>query len=166
MHSCGPSVCIVSVDSELTKDLWTGMNIYHHCVLWCDVSLDTSMVKHKTAEGVEEAYKKKNIQTNKQTKYTCNMTLLFTAQYSGDLRLVQNGFTNSSNTSGRLEIYHRGLWKSMCDYTWSTANTRVACRQLGFSTSNTSWSTSSNEGWGVCVQYCYLQDDVPSSMLW
>ena len=94
---------------------------------------------------------KKRYCTNKQTKYTHNMTLLSTAQFSGDLRLVQNGFTNSSYTSGRLEIYHSGRWGTVCDYTWTTANTRVACRQLGFSTSNTSWTTSSAGGLLRCL---------------
>ena len=73
------------------------------------------------------------------------MILQLTAS-PGDLRLVQNGLTNSSYTSGRLEVFYRGLWGTVCYDFWSLTNTRVACRQLGFSTSNTSWSTSSAGG--------------------
>ena len=51
---------------------------------------------------------------------------------SGDLRLVRNGFSSSFYTSGHLEIYYGGQWKSVCYDSWTTANTRVACRQLGF----------------------------------
>ena len=69
----------------------------------------------------------------------------------GDLRLVQNGISNSSYTRGRLEVYYSGLWGTVCDNSWSSANTRVACRQLGFPTHNTSWTTSSAGGWGVCT---------------
>ena len=51
---------------------------------------------------------------------------------SGDLRLVRNGFTSPSYSSGLLEVYYGGLWRPVCYDGWSTANTRVACRQLGF----------------------------------
>ena len=74
------------------------------------------------------------------------MTLLSTAHISGDLRLVQNGFTNSSLACGRLEVFYSGQWGTVCDDYWSSTNTRVACRQLGFTGSNTSWITSSAAG--------------------
>ena len=54
------------------------------------------------------------------------------AQNTGDLRLVQNGISNSSYTRGRLEVYYSGQWGTVCDDYWSLTNTRVACRQLGF----------------------------------
>ena len=73
------------------------------------------------------------------------------AQNYGDLRLVQNGDSSSFNTRGRLEIYYSGRWGTVCDDSWSTASTRVACRQLGFSTTSTSWTTSSTGGWGICT---------------
>ena len=65
---------------------------------------------------------------------------------SGDLRLVQNGFTSTSYTRGRLEVYYSGQWGTVCNDFWSSTNTRVACRQLGFSSSSTSWTTSSAGG--------------------
>ena len=76
---------------------------------------------------------------------TLNNPLLIVAR-SGDLRLVQNGFTNPSYTRGRLEVYYSGQWGTVCDDFWSSTNTRVACRQLGFSSSSTSWTTSSAGG--------------------
>ena len=51
---------------------------------------------------------------------------------SGDLRLVRNGFSSRSYSSGLLEVYHGGWWRPVCYDGWTTANTRVACRQLGF----------------------------------
>ena len=74
----------------------------------------------------------------------------FTRPRSGDLRLVQNGTSNSSYTRGRLEVYYSGRWGTVCDDSWSSENTRVACRQLGLPTASTSWTTSSAGGWGVC----------------
>ena len=72
-----------------------------------------------------------------------------TAPSSGDLRLVQNGHTSSSYTSGRLEIYYSGEWGTVCNHYWSATNTRVACRQLGFAgaASSNSYHTSFAAGW-------------------
>ena len=44
------------------------------------------------------------------------------------LRLVDgNGFS-----TGRLEIFHKGVWGTVCHDGWSQINSDVACRQLGF----------------------------------
>lgn len=151
--SCITSELLVSSWQRPEKDIrrvWT-VDALLVLLLWCAVlshGLNTLMLKHKTGKREREygTWTK-----GKNSLYTHNITLLFTAHFFGDLRLVQNGFTNSSYTSGRLEIYYRGLWKTVCDYLWTIANTRVACHQLGFSTSNTSWSTSSDGGWDVCT---------------
>ena len=77
------------------------------------------------------------------THYTIFLT---TAPRSGDLRLVRNGVTHTSYASGRLEVYYSGQWGTVCDDGWTSTNTRVACRQLGFSTSGARWTTSSAGG--------------------
>eukprot|EP00118_Oscarella_pearsei_P014363 m.122643 g.122643 ORF g.122643 m.122643 type:complete len:473 (+) comp37795_c0_seq8:2668-4086(+) len=46
----------------------------------------------------------------------------------GDIRLV-NG---SSAGEGRLEVYHGGVWGTVCGTWWSQHNSRVVCRQLGY----------------------------------
>ena len=79
--------------------------------------------------------------------YSC-YECICAAQNYGDLRLVQNGITSSSNVRGRLEIYYNGQWGTVCDNYWSTGSTRVACRQLGFFIYSISWTTSSAGGWG------------------
>ena len=51
--------------------------------------------------------------------------------HHGSVQLV-GGVTNST---GRLEFCAHGVWGKVCNYLryWSPENTKVACRQLGFS---------------------------------
>ncbi len=45
----------------------------------------------------------------------------------GDIRLTGR----VTSTGGRLEICHLGTWGTVCDDTWTSYSTMVACRQLG-----------------------------------
>ena len=35
--------------------------------------------------------------------------------------------------TGRIEICHRGIWRTVCRDSWTRADAAVACSQLGFS---------------------------------
>ncbi|XP_028399552.1 uncharacterized protein LOC114522963 isoform X3 [Dendronephthya gigantea] len=39
---------------------------------------------------------------------------------------------SSANGTGRVEIFHKGLWGTICEYGWGIHDARVACRQLGY----------------------------------
>jgi len=62
-----------------------------------------------------------------------NIVYLFVAPRNGDLRIARGSLTNSSFTSGRLEIFINGEWGTVCIDEFSFTDATVACRQLGYS---------------------------------
>ncbi|XP_071836544.1 scavenger receptor cysteine-rich domain-containing protein DMBT1-like [Apostichopus japonicus] len=57
------------------------------------------------------------------------------------LRLVGG----TSPREGRVEVYHDGLWGTICDHGWDDNGTSVICRQLGYGGIGTALQTSKYE---------------------
>ena len=53
------------------------------------------------------------------------------------VRLVGGNLYNE----GRLEVRYNGEWGSVCYYGWSSSDTYVVCRQLGFGTYGSYYSS-------------------------
>lgn len=49
---------------------------------------------------------------------------------SNDVVRLEGG---SSIYEGKLEIFHHGIWGTVCDDMWNNHNTAVVCTSLGFS---------------------------------
>ncbi|XP_033636271.1 deleted in malignant brain tumors 1 protein-like [Asterias rubens] len=50
----------------------------------------------------------------------------------GSVRLVDG----DSALEGRLELYYQGIWGTVCGHNWNALNSDVACKQLGYQSSD------------------------------
>ena len=49
--------------------------------------------------------------------------------YTAPIRLENS----SSSAEGRVEVFHKGAWGSICDQSWDLNDGHVVCRMMGYS---------------------------------
>ena len=63
--------------------------------------------------------------------------------------------SDGNSTAGRVEIFYRGEWGSICDDFWTIENARVICRSLGY---EGAWSHSTQAHYGQGTGLIWLDD--------
>ncbi|KAJ8298963.1 hypothetical protein KUTeg_023023 [Tegillarca granosa] len=72
-------------------------------------------------------------------------TAKFYSITSAQIRLV-GGY---NKTRGRVEIYHSGVWGTVCDDDWEDVDAMVVCKQLGFRTGIAKSEAFFGQGTGI-----------------
>lgn len=84
------------------------------------------------------------------------------------LKVRLSGYPRKHN-EGRVELFYKGEWGTVCDDDFSIANAHVLCRQLGF-VSATGWTHSAKYGKGQGESWAFktkgLKLDYEHSNIW
>lgn len=67
----------------------------------------------------------------------------------GSLRLAHGPSVNQ----GRVEVYHDGVWGTVCDYQWGIDEADVVCKQLGYSRAISPYAIGGDFGHGTGQVY-------------
>lgn len=82
-----------------------------------------------------------------QTSSTVRPSLTPTVKSPEHLKFRLAGHPRKHN-EGRIEVFYKNEWGTICDDDFSLANAHVLCRQLGF-VSATGWAHSAKYGKGT-----------------
>lgn len=74
--------------------------------------------------------------------------LSFTWVAPSFVRLVDGAIVSS----GRVEIYHKGEWGSVCREGWDQASSSVACRELGYEKATSGANRGSVKYLPLCIE--------------
>lgn len=123
-----------------------------YCPVPPDTSQDVSLTSYSRTVGHNATY---NCNGNQCYRYVDNnITCHANGQWppeptcevvaENDIRLVDG----TTPYAGKVQICHNAVWGTVCDHSWSSAEAKVACRQLGYSGgSATTSQPSSGQIW-------------------
>ena len=56
-----------------------------------------------------------------------------------------------SNSTGRLEVFHNGVWGTVCSDFFTAAEARVVCKMLGFVSGAKTDNNNNNNNIHICI---------------
>ncbi|RDD36431.1 Deleted in malignant brain tumors 1 protein, partial [Trichoplax sp. H2] len=94
----------------------------------CTHSMDISVVCDDAKETATPSYTTVTpwATENSSTLYPTNSAATL-APSDGQIRFANGGYNY-----GRIEIYHNGIWGTVCDDSFTITDAKIVCRQMGF----------------------------------